>query len=39
MQERLANVIADHRFHSRMAHVAAMCGMDAFKAEGDDLTS
>jgi len=36
MQERLANVIADHRFHSRMAQVAAVCGMDGFRAEGDN---
>ena len=36
VKERLANAMADQRFRSKMAQVAAICGMDEFNYDNDD---
>jgi len=36
VRERLANAMADQRFRSKMAQVAAICGMDEFNYDNDD---
>jgi hypothetical protein len=36
VRERLADAMADQRFRSKMAQVAAICGMDEFDYDDDD---
>ncbi len=36
MNERLGNAVAEHRFRSKMAKIAAACGMDGLGSRDDD---
>ncbi len=38
MNARLGNAVADQRFRSKMANIAAACGMDGLGSRVDDAT-